>query len=131
MPTIEIDFEVFKQLTVRRETESVTHNDVIRSLIGLPKSSDLRQVRPDVSENWVSKGVQFPIGTAFRAKYKGQLYTGTVSKDGIVINGKTTSSPSDAARLVTRNSVNGWNFWECKFPGETRWRILKSLRDGD
>ena len=35
MATIEVDFEVFKELTVRRESESMTENDVIRLLLGL------------------------------------------------------------------------------------------------
>jgi hypothetical protein len=25
--------------------------------------------------------------------------------------------------------VNGWNFWECKLPGESTWRVMASLRD--
>jgi hypothetical protein len=130
MPTIDIDFEVFKQLTLRRETESVSHNDVIRSLMGLPiKPLDARQPQLEESEAWVSKGIRFPIGTELRARYKGQFHTGAVSKDGVVVAGKRASSPSDAARLVTRNNVNGWNFWECRFSGETRWTLLKSRRD--
>lgn len=131
MPTIEIDFDVFKALTMRRETESDSYNDVIRSLLGLPLAqSDSRHTLTGVADVWVSKGVRFPVGAEFRAHYKGKLHTGTVAKDGIIIEGRTASSPSDAARLVTQNSVNGWNFWECKFPGETRWRLLKSLRNG-
>jgi hypothetical protein len=127
MPTIEIDFEVFKALTMRREMESVTYNDVIRSLVGL---SDAGSGEIDQFPAWVCKGVRFPIGTEFRAHYKGGRYSGTVEKDGIVVGGSRASSPSDAAHLVTHNNVNGWTFWECRFPGEMRWRMLKSLRDG-
>lgn len=35
MHTIEVDFEVFKQLTVRRATEEVSCNDVIRERLNL------------------------------------------------------------------------------------------------
>jgi hypothetical protein len=35
MAMIEVDFEVFKALTARREQESVTPNDVLRGLLGL------------------------------------------------------------------------------------------------
>ena len=37
MPTIEIDFEVFKALTMQREAESISYNDVIRGLLGTPR----------------------------------------------------------------------------------------------
>jgi hypothetical protein len=32
---IGVDFEVFKELTARRASESVTYNDVIRELLGV------------------------------------------------------------------------------------------------
>ena len=41
MITIEIDFDVYKKLTVRRESEEVSYNDVIRDLLKMsPKKSD-------------------------------------------------------------------------------------------
>ena len=33
--TIEIDFDVFKELTNRRKTENVSYNDVLRELLNL------------------------------------------------------------------------------------------------
>jgi hypothetical protein len=127
MPTIEIDFEVFKALTVRRETESVSYNDVIRLLLEMP--SEARQASRD-SAVWTYKGIRFPVGTEFRARYKGKVHFGAVDKDGLVIEGKRAANPSEGARLLTQNNVNGWAFWECRFPGETRWKLLKSLQDG-
>jgi hypothetical protein len=38
MVALDVDFEVFKALTNRRATESVTYNDVIRELLGLGKN---------------------------------------------------------------------------------------------
>ena len=35
MQTIEIDFDVFKEITVRRKNEGITPNDVLRELFGL------------------------------------------------------------------------------------------------
>ena len=43
MTTIEIDFDVFKELTIRRTTESVTYNDVLLELLGLDRSKVLKQ----------------------------------------------------------------------------------------
>jgi hypothetical protein len=126
MPTIEIDFEVFKQLTARRDTESVTYNDVIRSLLEMP--SEARPASKD-SAVWIYKGIRFPLGTKFRARYKGEVHFGAVDRDGLVIEGKRAANPSEAARLITQTNVNGWAFWECRFPEETRWKLLKSLQD--
>ena len=133
MPTIEIDFEVFKQLTLRRETESVTYNDVIRRCLGLlddgPRENASQS--PKTSKSWLYKGVRFPSGTELRAHYKGVLYSAAIDEQGILVNGDRASSPSDAARLITNNNVNGWNFWEVRLPDDSRWRVLKSLRSED
>lgn len=42
MATIDVDFEVYKALTIRRETEEMTYNDVLRHLLSLgeQKSSE-------------------------------------------------------------------------------------------
>ena len=79
MPTIEIDFDVFKELTHRRIDESMTENEVIRELLELPKAQHSPQSSKPTSANaWIAKGVIFPEGTQFRATHKGQVYTGQV-----------------------------------------------------
>lgn len=140
MPSIDIDFDVFKALTIRRENERMTENDVIRDLLKMPPAATALQAtlgevahrlgetiakRPDV---WVCKAVAFPVGTAFRAKYQGATVTAEVRSDGLHMNGEVAGSPSQAARMVTGTNVNGWTFWECRFPGESRWRPLRALR---
>jgi hypothetical protein len=129
MDTIEVDFEVFKQLTVRRATEDVSYNDVIRNLLGLSQSkpSAAKEKASTSSEDWVAKGVRFPAGTEFRASYKGQLRTGRVEGGALVVNGKLFGSPSAAAVAVTGSPVNGWRFWECRIPGKS-WQLIESLR---
>lgn len=127
MQTVEIDFEVFKELTVRRESEETTYNDVIRKLLNLDTSNSVK-VAPKSSDTWVSKGVAFPIGTEFRVRYKGEMYYGEVEKKGLMVNGALANSPSDAAHLITGNNVNGWRFWECKFPGHSNWQKIDNLR---
>ena len=126
---IEIDFDVFKDLTLRRSTEDVSYNDVLRELLGLPpqKNSDCSE---DVSVhgNWVAKGVVFPSGTEFRATYKGQTYYGKVESGGLVVDNTRFSYPSAAAVKITGNPVNGWTFWECRMPGESSWKMIKSFR---
>lgn len=141
MHTIEIDFDVFKKLTVMRETESVTYNDVIRRLLDMQSGSQpsvdeskpkhgFQFESPMSTDAWTTKGVTFPAGTEFRANYKGQTVLGRVEAGSLVVNGKRYDSPSAAAVAVTGNSVNGWIFWECKRPGNTSWQLITSLRKG-
>src|ERR1700730_466800 len=131
MPQITIDFDVFKAITARRASESMTENDLLRQLFNLPPRPT---AAPTVVNNnssqggdWISKGVRFPAGTEFRANYKGEEYIGRVADGALVVNGQRYSTPSSAAMSITRGSVNGWSFWECKMPGKS-WQKLLTLR---
>jgi len=130
MTTIEIDFDVFKELTNRRATESISYNDVLRQVLGLNplKPSALSPLKVPSEGAWATKGVIFPIGTDFRANYKGQTIFGKVESGSLVVNGKRFDSPSSAATSITGNMVNGWIFWECRLPGKTSWQKIKTLR---
>ena len=128
--TIEIDFDVFKELTNRRTTESISYNDVLRELLGLTPLKE-SVLSPDVATSagaWTTKGVTFPEGTEFRANYKGRTISGRVESGVLVVNGKRFDSPSAAAVSITGNMVNGWIFWKCRLPGKVSWQIIKSLR---
>lgn len=130
MRTVEIDFEVYKEITIRRSSEDVTPNDVIRELLGLPKveisANEIDE--GDSRKSWTIKKVTFPHGTKFRANYKGQSYHAAVVDGALFFNGEKYSSPSSAAMSITGNPVNGWIFWECKMPGEQSWEMLKKRR---
>lgn len=131
MVAIDIDFEVFKELTMRRRSEAMTENEVIREILGLSKPTAHTKAVTLASNRgtpWVSKGVTFPHGTEFRATHKGQQYTGIVQNGALVVNGKRFSSPSAAAVAITGNPVNGWMFWECLVPGTTNWKTITELR---
>ena len=131
MYTIDVDFEVYKQLTVRRSTEDVTYNDVIRELLGLAQTTPLPRSEKSASpspSDWVAKGVRFPAGTEFRANYKGQVHVARVESGALMLsNGKRFDSPSAAAVSITGSAVNGWRFWECKLPGKS-WQLIETLR---
>lgn len=129
MHTIDVDFDVFKAITMRRSSEDVTANDVLRQVLGLPsrKEPTVPSARPEAGD-WITKGVRFPAGTEFRAQYKGQTWLGRVEGGALVMNGKRYDSPSSAAVSITDNPVNGWTFWECRLPGQGGWKILKALR---
>ena len=136
MRTIEVDFDVYKALTLRRPAESVTENDVLRELLGLPRASPhsysaqmpAATVPLVEAGAWVSKGVRFPAGTEFRAHYKGETYLARVEKGALVLNGQRYDTPSAAAMAITISPVNGWTFWECRTPGQAAWRMIKTWR---
>ena len=130
MPTIQVDFDVFKAITSRRPREDVTENDVLRELLHLPPVEvSSRRQRPAAGD-WIPKGVRVPAGSELRAHYKGQLYLAEVSSGALVLNGKRFDSPSAAAMSITRHQVNGWTFWEVRLPGQGRWTRLKDFRAG-
>jgi len=130
MHTIDVDFDVYKQLTVRRTTEDVSYNDVVRELLGLEqcKADAHKGASISTAEDWVVKGVHFPKGTEFRANYKGQFHTACVEGGALVLAEKRYESPSAAAVSLTGSSVNGWRFWECRLPGKSSWQFIESLR---
>jgi len=128
MPTIEVDFEVYKALTARRPTENVTENDVLRQLLHLPRQSVSAASDLPAPEDWVTKNVRIPAGTELRAMYKGQSYLARVEEGALVLNGRRFDSPSAAAMSITRNAVNGWNFWQARRPGQGAWMLLRELR---
>ncbi|MCK4815154.1 DUF4357 domain-containing protein, partial [bacterium] len=55
-------------------------------------------------------------------------YYGKVEPGALVVDNTSFNSPSAAAVKITGNPVNGWTFWECRMPGESSWRMIKSLR---
>jgi hypothetical protein len=129
MRTIEVDFDVFKALTLRRPAESVSENDVLRELLGLPTQRQSAAISAGPAPgDWISKGVRFPAGSEFKANYKGQTYLARVEGAALVLNGERFDTPSAAAMSITTSPVNGWTFWECRMPGQTAWKIIKALR---
>lgn len=129
MPSIEVDFDVFKALMAMRPSEEVTENDVLRGMFHLsPKTSASAPSDGQAPGDWVAKGVRFPLGTEFRAKYKGETYLARVEGGALVLNGEAFDSPSKAAMVITKSPVNGWVFWECRLSGKSRWQMIKSLR---
>jgi len=130
MPQIEIDFEVYKEITNRRPTEEFTCNDVIRDLLQLPqRAKNGHKLIPNGSKPWIVSDTSFPAGSEFIAEYKGTTYSGIV-KDGKLelSDGHKFSTPSAAAVHITNTNVNGWRFWRCKLPGESQYVLAERLR---
>jgi Restriction Enzyme Adenine Methylase Associated len=126
MPMVEISFDTYKQLTMLRGDESVTYDDVIRKLMKLPPVT--AQSFTPAKKSWTYKNVTLPDATDLRANYKGETYTAKINDGAWIQNGQIMNSPSEAATAITKTSVNGWTFWEARLPGDTRWRMIKSMR---
>lgn len=147
---IEIDFEVFKALTLQRVSESDSYNAALRRLLGLEPNSanafpipekmrksikgseDKKAGSPTLNE--MQYGVYYgdvflPEGTRFRATYKGQTHFGAIANGQWVDSeGIIRSSPSDAAGAISNTNVNGWRFWHVLLPGDATWRRLEELK---
>lgn len=126
MHQIEIDFDVFKELTSRRKAEDVSYNDVIRELLGLSKT-----LKPtsNGSKPWAVSNTSFPAGSQFTVDYKGRTYSGTVRDGRLQLeDGHSFSTPSAAAMHITGGNVNGWRFWKCKLPGAAQFVLIERLR---
>jgi len=130
MASIEIDFDVFKELTTRRRDEGHTYNDVLRELLGLSSAREPLSVAPRSHGSAYMQGLEFPQGTKFRVTYKGRTYRAEI-KDGQWVgeDGIVRKSPSDAASAITKNNVNGWRFWDFQRPGETSWSKMRVLQE--
>lgn len=129
MHQIEIDFEVFKELTLRRPEEAVTYNDVIRKLLNLPANPQFENSSTQSSGAWVLDNTSFPTGSRFLATYKGKDYGGVVENGKLALSdGSTFPTPSAAAVHITGSNVNGWRFWKCKLPSASQYVLLERLR---
>jgi hypothetical protein len=150
---IEIDFEVFKALTAKRESEADSYNNVIRRLLQLPIANTsppkelpqnallrrmvgvpVEQGRPTVLNALLGAGALFgntffPEGSLFRANYKGRTYYAQI-KDGVWLgqDGVKRSSPSEAAGAISGTNVNGWRFWHVQRPGDADWVRMDELK---
>jgi hypothetical protein len=127
---ISIDFDVFKALTALRESPSDSYNDVLRRMLDLPSAEAVGPSPDDGDGAWHVGGVVFPTGTEFRArlKRKGTIHTARVEDGALVCDGESYDSPSAAASAIANHAVNGWKFWECRFPGRGDWIMIDSLR---
>lgn len=146
MKVIEIDFDVHRLIELERRGFDEPENAALRRLLKLPintpepsstktsaqADSDSPKIAAGAAWSW--KGVALPHGTELRMDYRGQMVRGRVENGKWVVEGKSYTSPSDAAgsSVVTKDgehpSLNGWIYWEVKRPSDGTWRKLQSLK---
>jgi hypothetical protein len=137
---IEIDFEVFKALTVRRENENVSYNDVLRGLLGFTGVADQASAK-SLSEaptkafssssevdGYAYRGGFLPNGTKLKALYKNRVYNAEiVGGNWVNEDGSKHATPTSAASHITKTSTDARRFWSAKRPSDNDWYRLNSL----
>jgi hypothetical protein len=92
-----------------------------------PNSQDwIHTLRKNRGQTFAVDTIRFPAGTEFRGK---QGSRAVVEHGFLVHDGIRFTSLSAAAQHATKaKSMDGWAFWECRFPGESRWNVAATLR---
>ena len=103
------------------DNEAATRNLVLQA-VGKPVKMEF------LKEGFVTNGVFFPNGTLFAGVDKKNLLFAAIVDSEIVAGGESFNSFHGVTKAVTdgRNS-NGWDFWWCRFPGDSRWIVARSL----
>ncbi|WP_375426955.1 DUF2924 domain-containing protein [uncultured Sphingomonas sp.] len=131
MQQIEVDFEAWKLLTVRRDGEHHSYNDVVRELLGLcpVDAASASSTSSQVTTGGRTLGGRFlPNGSRLKARYKGQMHYAEIRDNQLIdVEGKRFGSASAAAGAITGTNVNGLTFWEVRRPSDGEWRKLVSL----
>lgn len=141
MKTIDIDIEVHKRVEADRATFEESENDILRRLLGLPKSNSYQafQGASDGTSGsgggaaWSSGGVSLSHGTPLEMHYGGRKIEAKIDDGAILYNGKRYKAPSPAAIEAVVDcggppaARNGWNDWSAFLPNGTK-RTLSSMR---
>jgi hypothetical protein len=130
---IAIDLEVNRFVESKRTSFNQTHNDILRTIAGLPPSATQAFSAAKPASNgdagaWSGKGATLPAGTRLRMTYNGKVYTGTIEGGSWQVEGGHYVSPSAAADAVTGKSLNGWGYWHVQLPATNKWLPISSLR---
>ena len=135
MQQIDVDFEVWKDLTVRRKHEGHSYNAVLRELLGLKPTLDQQLSEAfeafDTSgknPGFALRGGELVEGTQLRAVYKGTEHRAIIREGRWVApDGTEYGSPSAAASAISGTNVNGLRFWHAKRPTDREFTRLDIL----
>jgi hypothetical protein len=133
---MDLDFDVHKLVETERRSFDESRNAAMRRLLGLPEIKESECAAPLTGKPWRDGHVEVPHGSDARMTYgRGkQNFAGKFVDGKLVVDGRSFTSLSDAAGslAVTKYgdhpSLNGWNYWEVRFPGESEWRPMDSMR---
>ena len=136
---IEIDLEIHKLIEAERRSFDEPPYIALRRLLKLRELEPIDQPPvPTTGRPWSEGDVVVPHGSLARMKYGrgSQVFEGMFLDGKLVVNGQPFDSLSPAANALAvtkggkKPSLNGWLYWEAKFPGESHWRSLDAMRKG-
>ena len=140
LQTIEIDFDIHKLIEAERKSFDEPPYAALRRLLGLPNilGTKMEKKQEEIGDGvpFIEEGVHVPHGSEARMKYQRgkQVYEGRFLNGKLVVNGQSFTALSPAANACARTKaggttqLNGWRYWEVKFPGELKWRKLDDMR---
>lgn len=83
----------------------------------------------DGTSVWTKYGVSLPDGTQLRMEYRGRMHYAYMHGGRFCVSGKFADSIAGADRLVSGgSSLNGWDYWSIRRPGDETWTLLRTLR---
>lgn len=137
---IDIDWDIHRMIEGERRGFNEPQYVALRRLLKLPELdavTDISLMQEAEGVVWHEDGVSVPHGSLARMSYQRgrQVFEGRFLEGRLVVNGKSFDSLSAAANALAetkegkKTQLNGWNYWEARFPGETHWRSLKEMRD--
>ncbi len=128
METIKLDSSLPGKPVSQPSFNKMNQKDVFQVPKNLDTVESNSRKNPIDDLPWIVDDLAFPKGTEFRCKYKGYFYYGKVTSGALMMNGREFLSPSAAAMTITRSSVDGWLFWDCKPPGASSWINIHTLK---
>ena len=142
--TIDIDWDIHRLIESERRGFDEPSYCALRRLLGLSdiaiapetKSPPIDATTGASGIPWSEDGVRIPHGSLARMKYNygRQTYEGNFWNGELIIGEQVFDSLSNAANTLaitkkgTSTQLNGWKYWEVKFPGESDWKKLWDLR---
>ena len=134
---IQIDWDIHKLIEQERHGFDEPPHLALRRLLNLP-DQPLEEVSNGEGEGvpWIEDNVVVPHGSLARMEYDrgNQVYEGKFLNGKLVVSGQEFDTLSGAASAIartragTKTSLNGWLYWHAKFPGDTEWRHLGTMR---
>ncbi|NKL03313.1 hypothetical protein GFM02_35095 [Rhizobium leguminosarum bv. viciae] len=134
---IDIDWDIHRMIESERRGFDEPPYVALRRLLKLPVLEATAIAAGAKELSWHEDGVSVPHGSLARMSYQRgrQVFEGKFLDGRLVVNNKSFDSLSAAANALAetkdgkKTQLNGWNYWEARFPGEQVWRSLKQMRE--
>ena len=131
--TIEIDFDVHKLIETERRGFDDPPLAALRRLLKLPDTPKEVVSEQPGGRPWTYKNVVLEHGTQLQMQYNHRTHEARIVDGRWLVEGEFYDSPSGAAVAVARTKegkptqLNGWDYWDVKSPGSSRWRPINLL----